>query len=205
MKKYSVSITIITFLLSACCPMVSVNPLSNPSELDKRLEGLWKYDSKEDDQVYLHIGEKSDNTMEALSVEHKKNGNLDIIKIPFFLTKTAENNYLNVKIEDLENEITEKSKGYVFLKYDFIDIDTLHVFHLDKQPVISAIQNNKLKGEITYKKKMMPEGTKADEVNPEKTIDCVTITDTSINIMNFIAAGNNDELFPEAMKFTRMK
>jgi hypothetical protein len=205
MKIYLTAITIITLLLSACCPTVSVNPLSDPSELDKRLEGVWKYDSKEDEHVYLHIGEKSENTMEALSVEHKENGNLDVIKIPFFITKTTANNYLNVRLEDLENEISEEHKGYLFLKYVFIDKDTLHLFLLDDQPIISAIQNNKLKGEITSKNKIVPEGTKPSDVHSDTTIDCYTITDTSTNILNFIETGNNDELFTDAMKFIRIK
>jgi hypothetical protein len=118
--------------------MVSVNPLSEPPGLDKRLEGLWKLDSKED-EVYLHIGEKSENTMEVLNVGHKENGTLDIIRIPFFITKTTANNYLNVKLEDLENEVSEGHTGYLFIKYVFIDKDTLHLFLLNDKPIISAI------------------------------------------------------------------
>ena len=83
----------------------------------------------------------------------------------------------------------------------------MYIFLLDDQPIISEIQNSKLKGEITYKKRVFPEGSKASDVHPEeiKTIDCITITDTSINILNFIETGNHDRLFPEAMKFIRIK
>jgi len=184
--------------------MVSVNPLSTPAGLDKRLEGVWKYDSKEGEEVYLHIGEKSENTMLALSVEHKRSGTLDTIKIPFFLTKTNTNNYLNVRLEDLAKEVSEGNEGFIFLKYVFIDKSTLLIFQLDRQLIISAIQAKKLKGKITYKKKIVPEGTKNDDVKPDKTIDCVIITDTSKNMINFFEAGNNDELFPDAMKFIKV-
>ena len=204
MKRYSVGIAIITILLSACCPMVSVNPLSTPAGIDKRLEGVWKYDSKEGDEVYLHIGEKSENTMEAWSVEHKKNGKLDIINIPFFLTKTSANNYLNVKLEDLAEEVSEGNKGFIFLKYAFVDHNTLHFYQLDRKLIISAIQENKLTGKITYKKKTVPEGTKNDGGKSEKIIDCVIITDTSKNMINFFESGKNDKFFTDAMKFIRI-
>jgi len=184
--------------------MVSVNPLSAPAGLDKRLEGVWKYDSKEDEEVYLHIVEKSENTMVALSVEHKRSGHLDTIKVPFFLTKTNTNNYLNVRLEDLEKEVSKRNEGFIFIKYVFIDKSTLLFFQLDSQLIIPAIQAKKLKGKITYKKKIVPQEIKNDNVKSDKTVDCVIITDTSKNILNFVEAGNNDELFPDAMKFIKV-
>jgi hypothetical protein len=205
MKKFSVAIAIITILLSACCPMVSVNPLSTPAGLDKRLEGVWKIDSKEGDEVYLHIGEKSENAMVALSVEHKRNGKLEIIKIPFFLTKTSTNNYLNVRLEELAKEISEGNKGFIFFKYVFIDNKTLLFYHLNRQLIISAIQANKLAGKLTYKKKIAPKGTENNDVESGKTIDCVVITDTSKNMINFFESVKNDKLFSDTMKFIKVE
>ena len=205
MKKISVTIAIIAILLSACCPTVSVNPLSTPAGIDKRLEGVWKYDSKEGDEVYLHIGEKSENTMVALSVEHKRNGKLDIIKIPFFLTRTGANNYLNVKLEDLAKEVSEGNKGFIFLKYVFIDNNTIHFYQLDRQLIISAIQANKLTGKITYNKRIVPEGAKNDGDTLGETINCLTITDTSKKMINFFESGKNDDLFTDAVKFIKVK
>ena len=205
MKRYSVAIAIIAILLSACCPMVSVNPLSTPAGLDKRLEGVWKFDSKEGDEVYLHIGEQSENTMSALSVEHKSNGKLDIIKIPFFLTRTSENNYLNVKLEDLAKEVSEGNKGFILLRYVFTDNNTLLLYQLDRQLIISAIQTNKLAGKITYKKKIVPKETKKDGDTSGKIIDCVKITDTSNNMINFFASVKKDKLFSDEMKFIKVK
>ncbi len=93
--------------------MLSVNPLSEPASLDERLEGVWLYDSEDGNHVYLHVGELSKNTMVALFVEHKKNGELDFGKIPFFLTKTNMNNYLNIRIED--TELSKDHQGHIFL------------------------------------------------------------------------------------------
>lgn len=205
MKRYSVTIAIITILLSACCPMVSINPLSPPAGLDKRLEGVWKLDSKEGYEVYLHIGEKSENIMLALSVEHKEDGKLDIINIPFFLSKTNKNNYLNLRLEHLVKEVAEENKGFIFLKYVFADNKTLLLYQLDQQLIISAIQGNKLKGKLIYKKKKAPKGTKSDATASQKTINCVVITDTSNNMINFFESRENDKLFADTMKFIRVK
>ncbi len=204
MKRYLVTIAIITTLFSACCPMVSVNPLSPPTISDKRLEGIWKYVSKEGEEAYLHIGKESGNTMVALSVEHKKNRTLDTIKILFFVTKTNTNNYLNVRLEDLAKKVSKGKKGFIFLKYDFVDNNTLLVFHLNRQLIIAAIQENKLTGKITYKKKIVPKGTKNNGDTSEKTIDCVVITDTSKNLINYFESSKNEKLFLEEMKFIRV-
>ena len=90
------------------------------------------------------------------------------------------------------------------MKYEFADKNNLLVFNLAHDPIISAIQANKLKGEITYKKQLVLEGTKIDNSASEKKIDCVKITDTSENIRKFIESGNHKELFPEAMEFFRI-
>jgi hypothetical protein len=94
MNKKSMVIVLFSLILSACCPMVSVNPLddSENAEYDKRIEGTWKLISEQDEYVYLHIGRISGNKMVALSVEHKKNGELDTVKFPFFLTRSSKNN-----------------------------------------------------------------------------------------------------------------
>ena len=54
--------------------------------LDKKLEGTWKFESKEGEEVYLHIGKKTENTMVALKVEHMTDGSLNIREVPFFIT-----------------------------------------------------------------------------------------------------------------------
>ncbi len=205
LKKYLMAIVIIAACLPACCPMVSVNPLSTPDGIDERLFGIWKPASKEGEQVVLHIGRESDTRMVALSIEHKGNGALDIAKMPFSLTRTEKHNYWNVRFEELDEGMAKGYAGYFFLKYAFADADTLLVSQLDRAPIIAAIQAEKLQGKITYRLKKVPQGAQRDNLSTEKSIDCVTILDTSQNILNFIEAGDFDALFPDALRFTRIK
>ncbi len=139
--------------------------------------------------------------MEALSVEHKSNGSLEKMTIPFFITKTKNNHYLNIKLEDLGKEISQEKEGFLFLRYDLIDENTLHIFHLNPDPITSAIQANKLKGTITYKGGT--KGAKNDNLPGSKSIDCVIVTDSSANILGFIESKKSDELFSDVMKFER--
>jgi hypothetical protein len=114
MNNKSVVIFLFSLILSACCPMVSVNPLVDPenAEYDKRIEGTWKLISEQDEYVYLHIGRLSESKMVALSVEHKKNGELDTAKFPFFLTRSSKNNYMNIRIEDISDEISKNIRKF---------------------------------------------------------------------------------------------
>jgi hypothetical protein len=205
MGKYSIVTIMIVLLLSACSPTISVNPLSSPAGIDERLEGAWKYKSEKDAEVYLHIGKKSDTTMLALSVELKNDGELDIIHIPFFLTKTGMNNYLNIKLEDLKEEVSEGYKGYVFIKYVFMDNDTLHLYSYENEPIISAIKANRLKGKIKYEKEEPPKGKKSEGIKLKKTIDCVIITDTSENMIKFFDSDKDNKIFSNELKFVRIK
>ena len=205
MGKYAI-LTIITGLfLSSCCPTVSVNPLSPPAELDNRLEGAWRYDPEVGDKVYLHFGKAADNKMVVYTVEHKKNGEVQIVKIPFFLTNTGMNNYLNIRIEDVEKDTPEDCKGYVFVKYVFINNDTLNFYSIEEETVISAIKEKKLKGKILYREKKVGEKAKSDGTQSEKRIDCVIITDTSENMIKFFDSDENNKIFSNELKFLRIK
>jgi hypothetical protein len=205
MGKYAIALIITGLLLSACCPTVSVNPLSSPAELDERLEGAWKYDPDEGEEVYLHIGKASESTMAALIVEHKEEGEFEITKIPFFLTSTGMSNYMNIRIEDLEKDISDDCKGYVFVKYVFVNNNNLNFYSIDDEPVISAIKENKLKGKILYNKKKVSEGEKSDGLKSMKTIDCVIITDSSENMIDFFDSDKNNKIFSNELKFVRIK
>ena len=209
MKTWKILFVLISLLLSACAPTISVNPLSQPSSVDKRLEGLWKLVS-DTDMAYLHIGKTSETTMIALSVDHKENGALEISKIPFFPTQTKGNNYLNVKFEDLEDDAAKEYKGYLFVKYEFIDKDTFRLYMMDNDPIISAIQEGRLKGEITYGKRALGQIAPTDKPlspddEPRQTIDCVTMTDSSENILKFLESNSVDKLFVEPINFVRVK
>lgn len=207
MNKNLFIIVIIALLLPACSQWVSVNPLSPPSEVDKKLEGIWKLDSKNGDVVYLHIGKKKENTMVAISVEHKEDGSLDIIEIPFFITRAGINKYFNIRYEDIEKDIPEKDKGYIFVKYSFTDDNMLSFYQFDPDIIGSAVQSGKLKGEVSYKKSKIspPPGSKENvKSTSEVTIDSVKITDTSENMVKFFQSEGN-KFIPDVMKFVRVK
>ncbi len=205
MRNYLMVIVIAAVFLPACCPMVSVNPLSAPDGIDERLFGIWRPVSEEDEQVYLHVGRESDTTMVALSVEHKRNGVLDTDKLPFFLTRTDKNNYWNVRLEDVDDGLAKGYEGFIFFKYTFEDGDTLLVYQLDREPIITAIQAGQIQGRITYAAQKAPKGAQIKSLATEKSIDCVVITDASPNILNLLEAGNHNALFPEPMRFVREK
>ncbi len=205
MKRYLMVMAIVTFLIPACCPMVSVNPLSEPAGLDEKLYGTWKPILKENDKAFLHIGKLTDNLMVALSVEHKVDGTLDTSRMPFFLTKTNSNNYWNVKLEDLDKEMARGNEGFFFLKYRFSDKDTLHIYQLEREPIISAIRQKNLKGKITYRPIIKKPNSKITDLQIDKNIDCVVISDSSENLLKYIESNSTNELFKEAMQFERLK
>jgi hypothetical protein len=184
--------------------MVSENPLSDPAAPDRRLEGLWKSGSGQDEEVYLHIGKQSENTMVALSVEHKDDGTLDTMEIPFFLTRADGGDYMNLRLEDLAGQDSEEEGGYIFIKYVLPAENTLLLFNLDRGAVISAIRENRLEGEITYKSTDDSEETEGEGPDSGRRIDCVTITDSSKNLLSFVEASASVWRTSDAMTFFKV-
>ena len=205
MKSHIAAAAIAMILLSACCPMVSIHPLSAPVEADQRLFGVWSPDAEDGERVFLHVGRDSTTGMVALSVEHHSGGKLDTVRFPFFITKTKTNQYLNVRLEDVDRDMAKGNEGYLFLKYDFDDENTLRIYHLDRESIIAAIQVNRLKGQITYKPAVGPAGSTPDTDPAEDSVDCVLITENSVNMLNFLEAGDDGALFLDAMTLKRQK
>ena len=204
MRKLILLVAVLVSFMPACCPMVSVNPLSEPNDIDGRLFGVWRPVTQGGEQVFLHVGKESDTILVALSVEHLDNGRLDTARMPFFLTRTEKNDYWNIRYEDLEDNLAKGYAGFFFLKYTFVDDDTLLVYQLARKPIIAAIKAGKLKGQVTYQARKARAGKQPETLAAEKSVDCVTITDTSPNLLNFLDGGNSQVLFPEPMKFMRV-
>jgi len=203
MKKYLLLVAAIAIFLPACCPMVSVHPLSEPDGLDDRLFGVWRPVSPEGERVYLHVGKESDTIMVALSVEHLDAGRLDTARMPFFLTRAKKNDYWNIRYEDVEDNLAKGYAGFFFMKYTFPDDDTLLVYQLDRKAVINAIKTGKLKGQITYKAQKTSPAAQLKTLPAKKNVNCVTITEESMSLLKFIEAGDSHALFPEPMRFVR--
>lgn len=207
MIKNWVIVSLIFIVLCSCSTfsVVSLNPISGPIEIDKRLLGIWKYESQIDEQVYLHIGKISENRMVALYVEHKINGKLDIGELPFFISKTDTNNFVNIKYSDFAKRKSEEKKGFIFFKYLVVENEILQLFQLSQKSIISAIKANKLKGQVTYRESIH----KKEEPNAPNyfIVKDIIITDTSENIIDFFEADNNQNIFLDLdlWKFIKVK
>jgi hypothetical protein len=184
--------------------MVSQNPLSDPAAPDRRLEGLWKSGSGQGEEVYLHIGKQSEDSMVALSVEHKEDGTLDTMEIPFFLTRADAGDYMNLRLEDLAGQDSDTTGGFIFIKYVLPAENTLLLFNLDREDVISAIRENRLEGEITYKSAGASGKTSGEGPDSGRRIDCVTITDSSKNLLSFVESSASAWRSSDAMTFFKV-
>jgi len=185
--------------------MLSINPLSEPSFINKKIEGVWKYDSKDGDEVYLHISATSKDNMVALSVEHRRNGEIETFKIPFYLTRINDSLYINVKFDDLPEKISNGRIGFIFINIILLENNNLKMAFLEQQPIIDAIESDLLKGDLSYKKTVISNDELTKPLPPDsRKVECVTITDSSENLRKFVSSHSHDQLFREAMEFTRM-
>lgn len=205
MKKRMLLFAVLAVFMPACCPMVSINPLSEPNDIDARLFGVWRPVTQEGEKVFLHVGKESDTILVALSVEHMDNGRLDTARMPFFLTRTEKNDYWNIRYEDLQDNLAKGYAGFFFMKYTFVDDDTLLVYQLARKPIIAAIKAGKLKGRITYKARKARAGTQPKTLSAEKSVDCVTIAEVSANLLYYLESEDSRVLFPEPMRFIRVR
>ena len=205
MNTYSKTIPLLIFLsfLSACCPLTSVHPLSNPDKatFDDRLKGTWKL-QKEGDTVFLHIGKLKDNKTQVVSIEHTDSGNLVTVAASMFPTEIKGNHFMNlnaIKVEFIErsNEIPPDEGGYYFFKYNFKDKDSFSFSMINENIVADAIKKGKLKGEIK-KKPVRP--NKGDIIKIEKIV-CTSITDSTENLVRFFRETPVNTLFPEKDSF----
>jgi hypothetical protein len=77
---------------------------------------------------------------------------------------------------------------------------------MDIDGFTKGIQAGKIKGEITYRKPVIPEGSEEKPQKQErKVIECLRITDESENIVKFLKDSNTRELFRTEFKLKRLK
>ena len=196
----------LTFLITSCCPPSSIHPLSSPKEAqyEKKLEGTWYYKEGNGRPGYFHIGRAKENLTKAIVIE--QDGSLGFSVLMMFPTVISENNFLNIKIKQVDEEFPHEHNGYFFAKYQFTGDDSLLISLMDIDGFAKGIQDGKIKGEITYKKPATPEGSKKKQQSKEsKVINCLKITDESENIVKFIKDSNIRDLFPKEFKLKRLK
>jgi hypothetical protein len=173
-------VTLFAICLAGCLP-TSKNPLSTPDDavLDSRLNGVW-FSESGGDKVYLHFGKGSGRTMNAVEVDHEKDGG---VKGHFYTVFTSEIdgvNHLNIRPEE------GGEKVYYFARYGVDSGDVLRVWLMSEKPVVKAIKAGKLKGTVSGK----------DDGD-------IKITDTPANIARFVR--NSDRMVLFAEKFGEFK
>jgi len=207
----AISVLFLTLLLTSCCLPSSINPLSPPGEAhyDKQLEGTWYYKEENGNIVYLHVGRVKGNFTKAIFTEIGQSGTLGFSVLIMFPSFIGDKNFLNIEVKQVDDEISfefkGKGKGYFFAKYEFAVDDSLLVSMIDIDGFAKGIQDGKIKGEITYRKPVIPEGSEDKPREQEsKVIDCLRITDKSENIVQFIKDSNTRELFSTGFILKRL-
>ena len=186
--------------------MLSDHPISAPSMVEPRLEGVWKLNSKDDEKVFLHITAVPENRMVVLMVEHQAGKKLDVQQVPFHLSKLKSGLYINIGAAELPSDEFKDKSGYIFFRIDLKDPNSLESAMLAEKPVIAAIKRGELQGVLQYKKRAAMVGGQANTPPAEKRkiVECVTITDTSENIRKFLETHDNATLFTDHLSWNRM-
>jgi len=122
-KRTSLILSFLFFSTSlSCCPPNSINPLSDfkTADYEERLEGTWYGKSETNTDVFLHIGKrKDDGTTQVISVEHKKNGFLDLVKFELIMFPTVikDEYFMNIKVVEISDKSISADVEYIFVKY----------------------------------------------------------------------------------------
>lgn len=192
-------------LLSSCCPPTSLYPLSPPenAQYDSMLGGTW-IPADEEDEGYLHVGKVENGMTGVLVVTIEKNGELEYNAFTVFPTMTPKGNFLNVKAENVFEKLPRENQGYLLVRYELRDRDSLSIYYMDKDLFSKAIQEQRLKGVVTYEKISLDNGEEGGQEGDRREIECVRITDTSENLLHFIMDNDVKLLFPEEVKLRRL-
>lgn len=197
-------VIVLLSLMQACCPLTSVNPISDPqkSTYDQRLTGTWR-NQDENEAVYFHIGQGEGGRIRILAVEHSSSGKFDHALFNVFATRINKTDYLNIDLSELSKEITLDYTGFIFVRYDLPDADTLTFAPMALDPVVEAIQAKKLAGELTYADKNQ---TDHSESAAAPKVECAKITDSSDHIRAYLAdEARAKELFSNLITMKRVK
>ncbi|MGB8356487.1 MAG: hypothetical protein WCD79_21490 [Chthoniobacteraceae bacterium] len=172
--------------LSGCLP-VSQNPLSSPDTAvaDARLAGVWAGKSG-DDLVFLHFVQGKTAMMDAVEVDHPKDGDTNTHTYTVFPTVIDGVHYLNVQ----DKKGTDKS--YHLARYQVTSSGTLTIWLMSEKPAIKAIESEKISGKVGKK-------------DPASKVDTreVSITASTEHLAAFVGKSDPEVLFGE--KFCTFK
>jgi hypothetical protein len=173
-----------------CCPISSLNPLSDPKNAwyDNRLTGAW-CSTIDGDSIYLHIGKGRDNLTQVHPVKLNKNGTLEVNETyTAFPTSLGGENMLNIR---MPSPVEGKEEGYLFFRYEMKDSRVL-IYSWDDKAILEAILNRELKGE-TAEKPEVPEGKQ--EPGREKKLKCLRIIDDTQHLIQYLNKAGVKKLF----------
>ena len=207
MKRTSLILSFLYFLTSwSCCPPNSINPLSDfkTADYEERLEGTWYGKSETNTDVFLHIGKrKDDGTTQVISVEHKKNGFLDLVKFELIMFPTVieEEYFMNIKVVEISDKSISADVEYIFVKYKIAPKNSLTFSFINHEIIKEAINNGALKGSIPKERKITDSKGNITKLIP--STGCVKITDSSQNIVKYFESMDTKRLFPYTLKFKK--
>jgi hypothetical protein len=172
----------------SCCLPNSVNPLSAPKNADyeDRLEGTWYGKSETNTDVFLHIGKRKDNgTTQVISVEHKNNGSLDLVKMELIMFPTIINDeyFMNIKVVEISDKSIPPDIEYIFVKYEISPENLLTFSFVNHEKIKEAINSGTLKGSIPQERKIAV--SKGNTTNIVASTGCTIITDSTQNIVRY--------------------
>ena len=208
MKRTSSILSFLFFMIFwSCCAPNSINPLSDykTADYDERLEGTWYGKSETNTDVFLHIGKrKDDGTTKVISVEHMKNGSLDLVKIELIMFPTVikDEYFMNIKVVEISDKSISADVEYIFVKYNISPQNLLTFSFMNHEKIKEAIKNKALKGSIAEERKITDRKRNITKLIP--STGCVKITDSSQNIVKYFESMDTEKLFPYPLKFKRI-
>jgi hypothetical protein len=158
------SAILLATLLSGCGGVFSTQPASDDttSRLDERLVGFWRID------VDATPGAKDGSSNDSiLVVGHKKGAEktLEVVGVELHQDKTIETSRYDVRATTIEKralaslklvndkEEDKGKEGWVVLRYEMPDADTLRVLAMDEKAVAADVRAEKLAGTVAESKK----------------------------------------------------
>lgn len=189
--------------LWACCPITAVEPLNKARDAiyDGRLTGAWKGGSSPKDFAYIHIGKGRNNTMEVIGVEHRVDGKMLQEHFSMFITALGQRHYMTIDLENLKMKEAKGRKGYLIVQYDLLDSNTLVVSYMDKNALAKAIADKQLSGSVTYD----DAEESAESASTAQKIKCITITENTERLREFIDSDAARHLFVPYVTLKRIK
>ncbi len=190
-------------LIGACCPLTSTYPLGGPDAVsyDDRLTGSWEVVPASDERLFFHMGRGEDQRLRIVGVEHRADGRINHTDFLITAVRIADRTFINLDLNQLEKEVSLDNSGFIILQYDLPTPDTLVLRHMNIQAVAAAVGSKTLGGEITYS----PIPTVPVSGEAVREVECVRITDTSANLVQFVSHADAKNLFTHEVKLKRIK